>query len=142
MILIITVAIFVIANKDEYCNIDAKEWLAGIIGSYLADFILLMAQLHHLKKNRRENLCIMGLRMIVLTFLVGWLIYGNILYYDRSTDKTCGNGLRLIMVLILIYGYFEMLKCCCLGTCICILVPFIIFAVRRGQRPNWVPAPP
>ncbi len=47
-----------------------------------------------------------------------------------------------MMLFLIIIGYFEMLKCCLIGTCICVLVPTLFYARRRAQRPNWVPAPP
>jgi len=42
----------------------------------------------------------------------------------------------------IIIGYFTMLKCClysCLGI---FIVPCFIVAMRRAQRPQWMPAPP
>lgn len=142
LIIVTSIAIFVIINRNESCDIPAKIWLATMMGGYLADFILQMSQLHYLKKHRKESLMIMALRFLVLSFIVGWLIYGNILYYKKSNPKECGTGLRLIMFLVLILGYFEMLKCCCIGMIVCIMVPFLFFAVRRAQRPNWIPAAP
>ena len=46
------------------------------------------------------------------------------------------------MLFLIILGYFTMLKCCLYGTFACIAAPFLLLAVRRQRRPNWVPAAP
>lgn len=112
------------------------------MGAYLADVILLMYQFHNLKVTRKDNLKLMAVRFLVLVFNTGWLIYGNVLYYSKGTDQGCNNGYRLALFLVLLIGYFEMMKCCCLSLFLCILIPMFFFAVRRAQRPNWMPAAP
>lgn len=63
-------------------------------------------------------------------FIVGWFIYGNINYYKYNLGDICTEdndyGSTFCMSIILIYGYYEMLKCCCFGTVACILTPFLI----------------
>lgn len=140
--IILISTIFVIANSDEQCDIPAKMWLSGIMASYIAELILIMFQFHSLKADQRESLTIMALRYLVLVFLTSWLVYGNILYYDKGTEQGCNNGLRLAVFLVLLIGYFEMMKCCCLSLFVCIMVPIFIYAMRRARRPNWMPAPP
>jgi hypothetical protein len=102
-----------------------------------------MYQYHSLKLYQKESLIILGLRFILATFLVSWLIYGNVIYYQNElgNDQNCGT-LTLIMFLVLLIGYFEMLKCCCTGTCVVVMIPLIYMSQRRAQRPNWMPAPP
>ncbi len=51
-------------------------------------------------------------------------------------------GFQWIMFFVIVMGYIEMMKCFCMGIIACVMVPFIIIAIRRGRRPNWIPAPP
>ncbi len=117
-----------------------KTWLIVVVGDYLTDFIFLLAQYHHIKQTRKESAFIIGLRFVLNCFLVCWLIYGNTVYYRTNLCEQTAYNLWVVMFLVLLIGYFEMLKCCCIGSCICIMVPIFIFAVRRAQRPNWMPA--
>ncbi len=79
-----------------------------------------------------------------MLFLVGWLIYGNTIYYKNvsTTNYFTNSGLQWVMFFLLVFGYFEMIKCCCISTIVCIMIPFVFFAYRRAARPNWIPAPP
>jgi integral membrane sensor domain MASE1 len=138
--LCILIALF--SDDGDYCEMPAKMWLGIHFGGYSVDLILINMQLKYLKKHRKESLCLMGMRFLTLTFLVGWLVYGNMLYYIDYNPYKCSNGVRLVMFLVLVLGYFEMLKCFCVGLVICIMVPFLVFAARRAQRPNWIPAAP
>lgn len=83
--LIIMTCVFVIANKGNSCDFPAATWLAVAVGGYLADFILLMASYHLLRAKQQESLKTMGLRYLLLLFLVSWMIYGNVLYYNRGS---------------------------------------------------------
>jgi hypothetical protein len=75
--------------------------------------------------------------------LVGWLIYGNVIYYSSTNDcQANAYGLNLLMLLLIVIGYFQMLKCFCYGTFIAISIPFFLMAYRRQRQPNWVPVPP
>jgi len=97
----------------------------------------------YLKKHYHESLKVMGLHFIVAMSLVGWLIYGNVLFWSNKNDcSSYSSGLNFMMLILLVLGYMEMLKCCLTGTLVCCMVPFFLFASRRAQRPNWVPAPP
>ena len=86
-------------------------------------------------------------RFFLSIFYVGWLIWGNIYYYGNYYNwydpyyYQCDSYQLIIFILILI-GYFEMLKCCCIGTCAIIMIPVVLQARRNAQRPNWIPAPP
>ena len=82
------------------------------------------------------------LRFLGTLFIVGWLIYGNVIYYNELNTKNVNDGFRWVMFFMIVFGYFEMMKCCCIGTIFCIMLPFIFIAMRRAQRPNWIPAPP
>ena len=74
---------------------------------------------------------------------MGWLIYGNVMFFRSENNcPTEAKGLNSIMFIVLLVGYFEMLKCCCMGTCVCVMLPLMFFAIRRARRPNWVPAAP
>ena len=138
----IVAAIFVITGRGKTCQVNVATWMTGIMGAYLGDFILALYQYHYIKVSRQESILIMALRFIVLNFLVGWLIYGNVIYYDKTSPQGCDQGVRLGVFLMLLVGYFEMMKCFCMGLFVCILVPYLIFAVRRARRPNWMPAAP
>ena len=101
-----------------------------------------MIQYHCIQKSGKEHLGMIGLRFLGTMFLFGWLIYGNTIYYQQLTFDNVNSGLRWIMFFLIVFGYFEMLKCCCIGTILCIMIPFICIAARRARRPNWIPAPP
>ena len=42
VMIMVCIAGFVIANKDDSCQVPIKMWLAVCMGSYLVDFICLM----------------------------------------------------------------------------------------------------
>ena len=142
LIIVLVSSIFVMVNKNAQCDISAKGWITVAMGSYLTDFIAIMFQYHKLKVTRKENLPLMGVRFLILVFLTSWLIYGNVLYFNRGKPQDCDNGLRLCMFLLLLIGYFEMMKCFCISLLICVLVPLLVFSYRNAARPNWVPAAP
>ena len=77
----------------------------------------------------------MGLRFLGSLFLFGWLIYGNMIYYQKINESNTNEGFRWMIFILLVFGYFEMLKCCCVGTIVCIMIPFICLAYRRARRP-------
>lgn len=133
-IITITVIIFLLVNKDNsICGYPLSSWLTVHAGIYLTDFILLMYHYHYLKLHQKESIIILITRFVSDTFLVSWLIYGNVLYYknELGNDEACGT-LTLIMFLVLLIGYFEMLKCCCTGTCVIIMFPLIYMNQRRA----------
>ena len=73
------------------------------------------------------------------------MIYGNIYYYQNEDEfsysfEDCEN-LGLCMFLLILFGYYEMLKCCCVGTCVLLMIPILMDARRRAERPDWVPTP-
>ena len=41
----------------------------------------------------KENLCLMVLRFTGMVFLVGWLVYGNVLYYQQMSNVYAENAL-------------------------------------------------
>lgn len=59
-------------------------WLGVFAGGYLSENIVIMYQFHWLKKTRKENLLLMGVRYLNLVFIAGWLVYGNVLYFKKS----------------------------------------------------------
>jgi hypothetical protein len=133
-LIILVITIFIIVNKNIICIYKIRTWLIVVMGSYLGDFIFLMFQLHHLKQFRRENFYIIVFRFLIQCFLVSWLIYGNVYYYQNDlagNTEICGS-LSLIMFLVLLLGYFEMLRCCFVGTCVCLIVPFLLVRSRRN----------
>lgn len=139
----LVVSIFLMVDRDEKCDQNIQTWLIVITGYYVGDFIVLLGQFNYLKKMRRENFYVTISRFFFSCFLVGWLIYGNVMYFKNGSNcSEKAPGLNTIMFFILLLGYFEMLKCCCMGTCVCIMLPVMFFAVRRARRPAWVPAAP
>lgn len=94
LMIVLMGSLFVIFNKDSLCNVSAKSWIAVAVGCYLVDFILIMFQYHSLKVTQKESLLFMAARYLTIVVLVGWLIYGNVLYYNKSNNTTCATGLR------------------------------------------------
>lgn len=143
-IMVLIVAIFLASDNKENCGMNIvetnpltyqmqiKTWLIAVVGYYLCDFMLLLAQYHHIKQTRKESMCILMLRFMINCFLFSWLIYGNTVYFRSNLCESQAYYLWLIMFLVLLVGYFEMLKCCCVGTCVCIMLPIFFFAVRRA----------
>mmetsp|Transcript_43250 Transcript_43250/g.31588 ORF Transcript_43250/g.31588 Transcript_43250/m.31588 type:complete len:99 (-) Transcript_43250:465-761(-) len=79
------VTIFLIAEHKTTCymnNTTINVWLFVASGSYLTDFILLLAQYHHIKKTRKESVIVILIRFFFSCFLVSWLIFGNVLYFS------------------------------------------------------------
>ena len=142
IIIILCITIFLLSNLKESCEIPAKIWLTVHMFLYIIDTSFIVLQLRYLKSHRRESLCIMAMRYLALSLIVGWLCYGNMLYYTHNNAKDCSGGIRLIMFLSLILGYFEILKCICIGAVLCIMIPYLFLAARRARRPNWIPAAP
>lgn len=140
--IMLTCIIFASLNKNNACSVPIKMWLGVHTGVYLSETIVIMYQYHWLKKNKKENLFLLGARFLNLVVISGWLVYGNVLYFNKSTEGSCMSGLRLGLFIMLLVGYIEMMKCFCLTIFLCILIPVIFFAVRRSQRPNWMPAAP
>ncbi|CDW81070.1 zinc finger protein [Stylonychia lemnae] len=142
-IIMILIVILVNISQDVLPKDDiVKRWLTVIMGYYVGEFILQMLQYHFILKTQRENLLVMATRFLGMVFLVGWLVYGNVIYYQQLDYHNINTGYRWVLFILLLFGYFEMLKCCCVGTLVCIMAPFVIIAIRRGARPNWIPAPP
>ena len=69
-------------------------------------------------------------------FILGWLIYGNILFFSK--DNNCNKVedskmLYSMMLILLIFGYFQM----AVYLLIIILLPIIIYQQRHQNRgPN------
>ena len=65
--------------------------------------------------------------------IVGWLVYGNCLYYSKSNDcdkHEATAGANTFMFLLIIFGYLTML-----GYLMVILVlPFLIYSVNQSRR--------
>ena len=85
---VLVIALTLAVNKDlgtekVGADWDAKVWLTVTLLYYILEFIMQMSQYHCVKKEMRENLCLMALRFIGMLFLVGWLVYGNTLYYNN-----------------------------------------------------------
>jgi hypothetical protein len=88
-ILITALVLAVNKNSNEKQDWDAKVWLTVTLLYYILEFIMQMMQYHCVKKDLRENLCIMASRYVGMLFLVGWLVYGNTIYYKNiSTNST------------------------------------------------------
>ena len=138
------ITILILVNSGYACSANTfnpRNWLITITAIYFVDFLLITAQKRYLLNNRRENACVTMLRFLVLVALVVFYIIGNVNYFGSSGVNDCGS-LRTFAFIMLIFGYLEMLKCCCIGTVICCLIPIIFFTSRQAQRPNWMPAPP
>ena len=133
IILVATIAISIAVNKSEICDgdFDARNWLTIMACLYSGDFLLISTQMRFLKRTRSENLCVTFLRFLMLITVVTFMIIGNIGYYNKRDPRSCPST-NTIALVILIYGYFEMLKCCCIGCLLCILIPLLMMAQRNA----------
>ena len=132
--IIILVVVWVLIQKNETCpTFNFQRWLTVFVGYYGFDLVWIFMAYHSLLKYRRESLYIMGIRFLFSFFIVGWLVYGNIWFYKDEVKTPCkNNSLYLCMQLVIIYGYYEMLKCCCFSTCACIMAPILFYSYRRA----------
>jgi len=113
------------------------------MAAYMVQLVIACYGYHYLKKWHSfsvKNFFLSGAVSIVYTL---WLFWGNVMYYDSAS--TCAKEAADLMVLqciLLIFGYFDIMKClvfACVGSC------FLVFRVRDrrhgGPRLNWMPAP-
>lgn len=119
----------------------ARSWITGMLICYCIDFVLIGFNIYNLKTKYVQNICVFLLRFLLLIAIVVQLIIGNVNYYPKSDMTTDCGSLKTYALVVIIIGYFEMLKCCCLGMLGCCLIPVIILSARN-QRPdsNWQPA--
>lgn len=127
------VTIFVLSDRKQNCGLNdyqmqIKTWLIVVVGDYLTDFILLLGQYHHIKTTGRDSICIILIRFLLNCFLVSWLMYGNTIFFRPNSCDVDAYYLWIVMLLVLLVGYFEMLKCCCIGMCVCVMLPLFFFA--------------
>ena len=128
------------SGKTCFGGFDPREFIIQVMIAQAVDVALTTWQIIFVYKNQRESLGIMALRFLQLIGYVVILIIGNVNYYDNNCYGC--DSLKTISFIIIIFGYFEMLKCCCIGTLLCLFIPIIIYAARQQQQPNWMPAPP
>ena len=67
----------------------------------------------------------------MLCTMVGFLISGNINYYGSEGITFCQDFMWQAFIVILL-GYFEMLKCFCCGCLLCVFLPIVFIAARRS----------
>jgi hypothetical protein len=129
------ITILILVNMSESCNLSSfnpRNWLIIITSLYFVDFLLVTMQKKFLETHRKESACITLLRFLVLVVLVAFYIVGNNDYFNRiGYDNSWGSLMSFSLVMI-IFGYIEMMKCCCIGTVICCLIPLIFYASRQA----------
>ena len=70
----------IFARNETDCG-GFKTWIKGSIGFYIADLILCMNQLMHIKKRRGENNLHLLIMYLILLANTGWYIYGNVIFF-------------------------------------------------------------
>ena len=98
--LVFIVLIWLLIEKNSVCMFNAQLWLTVFIGYYTFDFVLVLTYYHLLLKNRRDNLPMIIIRFFCSFFIVGWLIYGNVKFYNSEIYNDCtknASGLFLCM---------------------------------------------
>ena len=144
LIALILIVVLLAANAKESCGSPLKFWILGSMGFYVAQFILSLLGWHYLKLWRTSSMkyfMVSGAMSIVYS---GWLIWGNIMYYnDEGHCLMDAPGLMVTLCLLIIFGYFDMMKCLVFG---CVGGFYLVMVVRgrrnAGAGANWIPAPP
>jgi hypothetical protein len=130
----VVIALYLLLWPEWHCGgRPIQIWLIGILCAYVLDAIAIIPNLSYVRIHARESPKVTIIRYLILAFVVGWNIWGNIIYYDGPIyiPATCSN-IAFMMFLMIILGYIEMLKFCCLSMVICIIVPILI----RGPQPQ------
>jgi hypothetical protein len=78
--------VFVIFNHNTPCTFPAGTFLAGCVGGYLVDSLFIGFEIHYIYATRQESVKMMFLRYLVMVFMTGWLIWGNVLYYNKANQ--------------------------------------------------------
>jgi hypothetical protein len=141
MLITFLLAGILLFNDYGDCGIPIQMWLTVFLGVYVAYSVVHLLNYYYIMKHRRGNFAFTFLDYLVLLFQFGWLVYGNVIFYDKKDmcDEKAYN-LWLIMFMLIIIGYCEMCKCCCFSVLFCVLIPLLFVAGRMQQRPDWAPA--
>jgi len=117
-----------------------KNWLKVSMGFYIADLIVSMNQLMHVKKMRHESLWLLISMFVLLLVNTSWFIYGNLIYYRNKDDcqnpNFPGNAPELTssMWIMILVGYSTMCKCCTISALLAYLIPLLISIQRRQNN--------
>jgi len=118
---------------DSKCGIPVTAWLLVHISLFMANSIarfLLILVVRHFNEYRVYYNIVSTL--FINCMIVGWLIYGNVLYFsDKNdcTEKPETQSQAYLMLFFIIVGYFQM------GFTLILLcfVPFLIYLVMQNQ---------
>lgn len=135
-----------LARSEPNCH-GFRTWLKVCCGIYLADLIVCLNQLMFIKKTGKENYIVFGICILICGVNTGWYSYGNYIYFNYQYECFGPNSedadtLTQSMLLMIMFGYLTMLKCCCYTMMGCILIPVLCCLYRRAQQPNWEGAAP
>jgi hypothetical protein len=138
------ITVWLMFTNSESCNEPIKGWCLGSLLAYIIQLITAMYGYHYLKVWNTMNLKVFFGSGGISILYTAWLIWGNSMYYDEKNDcNTKAPDLMILQCILIIFGYFDMMKCLifsCIGSC------FLAFWVRDRRNGghanmNWLPAP-
>lgn len=120
-----------------------KMWIEVEAAYYAVNVLFVYAYYKMLVKRRREDYRFLIANCALNVIHSGWLIYGNVLYFQKSSECSgeASSALLWTMLALVIFGYVTLIKCCTFTSLIICFGPYIYRSLRRARRPdaNWVP---
>lgn len=128
---VIMIIILVLFGRHVTCGIPIVTWIAVYIGIISARTF---ANLFKITLMRRgvtwQGTYSIGVFLVFDGAFLGWLIYGNVIFWSKADNCNVVPDSRIIyqlMLLMILVGYFQMLVYGILISC----VPCIIYSLRN-----------
>ena len=127
------IAIYMMYVDDSKCGIPVTAWLLVHISLFMANSVarfLMIVIVRHFDQYRVYYNIVST--MFINCLIVGWLIYGNILYFSNENDcleKPETQSQAYLMLFFLIVGYFQM----GFTLLLLFLIPFVIWILIHHQ---------
>eukprot|EP00347_Sterkiella_histriomuscorum_P003510 403364024 len=118
------------------CGIPILKWIMvyfSILGLRSASNLLRIYMIRNqFYQEQTNNFTILSF-IVIDGFILGWLIYGNILFFSKNNNCYQLQDSRMLydmMLILLIFGYFQML----VYAVIILMLPCIIYQLRNQHR--------
>lgn len=131
-----------VASANGFNGPDCKAapfqiWVIVEMSYYALSVILGIIFFQYLKRVRHESLCLIATNVLLGAVHSGWLIYGNVIYYQNNyacndeLKDTKSSQLPMTMFILLIIGYVTLMKFTFYAVMLICCLPVVIRAVRR-----------
>lgn len=81
VIVIVGIIVFLCLGIGEQCDDPIRAWLVVSLIDYGLDLCIVLCQVRFALKNYYESIGLLVLKYLLSVPYMGWLIYGNVLYY-------------------------------------------------------------